>query len=60
MELQVTDKRNRLWELFLDESYYHQWCVRIKEDRDFNSPTSFHFDTFEQARDFLNLISISR
>ena len=60
MELQVTDGRGRLWELFLDESYFHEWCVRVADDRDFNSPTSFHFSTFEQAQEFIRLIKLSR
>lgn len=51
-----TDKRGREWEVFVDVAYYHMICVRVKEDRSFNSPTSFHFQTDDEAQEFLSLV----
>lgn len=42
------------WEMFLDEWYFHLWCVRPVGDRDFNSPNSRHFVRREDAQNFLN------
>ena len=50
------DKRGREWEMFVDVSYYYMYCVRVKEDRDFNSSTSFHFNTEKEAQEFLSLV----
>ncbi len=55
-ERTVKDKRRREWETFCDLSYYDFWCVRPKGDRDFNSELSFHFMTYDQADDFMNLL----
>jgi len=55
-ELHGKDKRGREWELFCDQSYWDFWCVRVSSDRDFNSPTSFHFMKRVDAVRFLNLI----
>lgn len=55
----VVDRRLRDWELFQDSAMYDMWCCRIVEDTDFNSPTSFHFDTKELAEQFLSLIELS-
>lgn len=44
------------WEIFLDHSYYHLWCVRNKQDKDFNSLQSFHFSNKEDAEKFLELV----
>ena len=49
--MEFIDKRNRVWEVFTDQSYFDCICVRLKADRDFNSKTSFHFDTQQQAED---------
>ena len=43
-------------ELFRDHSYYDRWCVRNKEDRDFNSVSSFHFDLKKEALAFIRLL----
>jgi len=51
-----TDRRGRIWEWFIDESYYHMTCVRIKGETDFNSPLSFHFATSDIALDFINIL----
>lgn len=59
VEIEFTDKRGRTWETFVDVHYYDCICVRIKSDRDFNSPTSFHFMTQEQAKQFVELIKVS-
>ena len=34
-------------------------CVRLKADRDFNSNTAFHFDTQQQADQFVELLKIA-
>lgn len=54
-----TDKRGRTWEWFIDESYYHMTCVRLKGETDFNSPLSFHFNTSDIASEFVNLLKQS-
>ena len=52
-----TDKRGRDWELFIDLSYYEMVCVRcVSLGTDFNNQMSFHFNTYLQACDFMNLI----
>lgn len=58
-EFEFQDKRGRTWEAFVDVCYYDCICVRLKSDRDFNSPTSFHFVTYEQAKQFVELIKVS-
>ena len=50
------DKRGREWEMFIDRSYFDYFCVRLASDRDFNSNTSFHFNTIEQAQQFVELL----
>lgn len=52
-----TDARGREWETFVDDCMYGMTCVRLKEDRDFNSQTSFHFDTSARAMAFAALLS---
>ena len=47
--MKFIDKRGREWEVFVDLSYFDCICVRLAKDRDFNSNTSFHFDTQQQA-----------
>ena len=54
--MKFTDKRGREWEMFTDRSYFDYFCVRLVKDRDFNSNTSFHFNTIEQARQFVELL----
>ena len=58
-EFVFKDKRGREWEAFVDASYFDCICVRLKSDRDFNSPTSFHFVTHKQAKQFVELIKVS-
>lgn len=53
------DKRGRPWEWFVDVSYYDMICVRVKGERDFNSPLSFHFNTVDQAQQLVELLVIS-
>lgn len=54
--MKFIDKRGREWEVFVDMSYFDCVCVRLVCDRDFNSNTSFHFDTNKQAMDFVELL----
>lgn len=54
--MKFTDKRGREWEVFVDRSYFDCVCVRITKDRDFDSNTSFHFDTQQQADNFVELL----
>ena len=54
--MNFTDKRGREWEMFTDRSYFDCICVRLAKDRDFNSDTSFHFNTIEQAHQFVELL----
>lgn len=54
--MEFTDKRGREWEMFIDRSYFDCICVRLVSDRDFNSDTSFHFNTIEQAQQFIELL----
>lgn len=53
------DKREREWEWFIDECYFHMTCVRVKGERDFNSELSFHFPTSHEAEKFVELLKIS-
>lgn len=53
------DKRGREWECFVDLSYFDLICVRTTHDRDFNSPTSFHFNLHEEAIAFCELLKRS-
>ena len=57
--MKFTDKRGREWEVFVDLSYYDCICVRLAQDRSFNSNTSFHFDTQQQAEQFIELLKIA-
>lgn len=57
--MKFTDKRGREWEVFVDSCYYDCVCVRLKADRDFNSNTSFHFNTQHQADQFVELLKIA-
>ena len=57
--MKFIDKRNRVWEVFVDRCYFDRVCVRLKADRDFNSNTSFHFDTQQQADQFVELLKIA-
>ena len=43
------DKMGRIWELFIDPCYYDCPCVKMVDDRDFNSPNIFTFDSLEEA-----------
>lgn len=42
--------------MFTDRSYFDCICVRLVSDRDFNSNTSFHFNTDTQAQQFVELL----
>lgn len=53
------DKRGREWEIFQDLVYYDLWCVRQVDDRQFDSPLSFHFEREIDAINFLALVSKS-
>lgn len=57
--MEFIDKRNRVWEVFTDRSYFDCVCVRLKADRSFNSNTSFHFTTDKQASEFVELLKIA-
>ena len=54
--MKFTDKRGREWEMFIDRSYFDYFCVRLASDRDFNSDTSFHFNTIKQVHQFVELL----
>ena len=54
--MKFTDKRGREWEMFTDPSYFDCICVRLVSDRDFNSNTSFHFNTYGKAQQFIELL----
>jgi hypothetical protein len=56
----VKDLRGRIWETFSDLSYYDLICVRMIDDKSFNSPTSFHFSDSNDAQAFLQLLGKSR
>lgn len=56
----VTDHRGRIWETFQDDAYYDLICVRMIDDRRFNSLTSFHFNDSNDAQAFLQLLGKSR
>jgi hypothetical protein len=55
----VKDRRGREWETFIDRGYFDMTCVRWVEDKNFNSPTSFHFDTPAEAYQFMKLLEVS-
>ena len=57
--MKFIDKRGREWEVFVDLSYYDYVCVRLAQDHSFNSNTSFHFDTQQQAEQFIELLKIA-
>ena len=54
--MKFTDKRGREWEVFIDPCYFDCICVRLVGVRDFNSNTSFHFNTDTQAQQFVELL----
>ena len=57
--MKFIDKRGREWEVFVDRSYFDCICVRLVQDRSFNSNTSFHFATQQQADQFVELLKIA-
>ena len=57
--MKFIDKRGREWEVFVDIHCFYSICVRIAKDRSFNSNTSFHFDTQQQAEKFVELLKIA-
>lgn len=44
------DTKGRLWELFIDPCYYDCPCVKMVNDRDFNSIWNFNFSTINEAK----------
>lgn len=53
------DKRGRRWEMFCDDAYYHDWCVRCLDTaqaKHFNSELSFHFMTQDKSQQFYDLV----
>jgi len=54
-----TDKRGRVWEWFIDASYYYMFCVRLKEDKDWNSEVCFHFTTSVITKRFVESLKES-
>ena len=48
------------YEMYCDSGYYYMWCVRNTNDKRFDSPTSFHFETEQEAKTFMELISKAR
>ena len=53
------DNRGIVWEIFGDMSYYDMICVRHKDDKNFNSENSYHFNTYDDAYLFAYLLSTS-
>lgn len=53
------DRRGRIWEWFIDTCYYEMTCVRVKGETDFNSQLSFHFNTSQQASEFVEMLKMS-
>lgn len=51
------DKKGRKWERFLDYSYYDMACVKKVNDKSFNSPDVYHFNTMEEAEIFSSLLA---
>lgn len=45
------------WEYFLDVCYYDMWCVRPKDDRNFNSLRNFHLHNKEDAEQLCSLLN---
>jgi len=60
MNKEAKDQRGRIWEMFSDASYYDLTCVRLQDDRDFNSDVSFHFISLTKAEEFFELIKETR
>lgn len=58
--IEFKDKRCRIWEAFYDESYYDLICVRLNDDKSFNSGPSFHFDNATDANMLIGLLKKSR
>lgn len=56
-EFKIDQKIMRHYELFKDPNYYDLYCVRDKEDITFNSRTSWHFQSKDDAEQFLNLLT---
>lgn len=54
--MKFKDKYGREWEVFVDRCFFDSICVRLAQDRSFNSNTSFHFDTQQQADQFVELL----
>jgi len=52
----ITKTEPQEWEIFLDTSYFDMFCVRQKNDKEFNSPRSFHLALKEDAENFKKLI----
>ena len=48
------DTKGRLWECFIDSSYYHLPCVKMVDDRNFLSEWNLSFDTIDEAYEAMN------
>lgn len=55
----VTDGRGRKWEMFSDPAYFDLYCVKPVDEKAFNSDKVFHFNTVQEATEFIRLIGIS-
>ena len=45
------------WECFLDDSYFHMWCVRRHESKDFNK--TIHVVNKKSAENLIELLNIA-
>lgn len=55
----IVEKVDSKWEVFMDESHFDLFCVRLKTDRDFSSKSTFQFINKEDAEQFKNLLEKS-
>jgi hypothetical protein len=54
------DARGRNWEWFVDAGYYDMICVRLKGEMDFNSQLAFHFNAYDEANRFVDLLKVAK
>jgi ATPase subunit of ABC transporter with duplicated ATPase domains len=55
MKTDTPTPRTDEWETYCDESYYHLWRVRRKNERGFND--GYHVHNGEEARALVNLLN---
>lgn len=48
-------ERLNMWEYFCDESYYHLWAVRRKDQTEFGQ--CFHVQSLEEAKGLTELLN---